>query len=435
MAVSLGGIGIWCMHFVGMSAMNLKSATGDIIYLRFDSVQTILSLISVILLLFVGLFIGSRDVVYGKTKTEIIEMFIDQSKAMSFKQIQNIKNGSAIAIIIGTKSLSNLIVGALFAATGVCVMHFVGEHSLCLCGFLNNLTIISRTSGMNSIVFRGKIVYNPGIVAAAVIIALVASVAAFWILFRFLSIYPHMEVLRIGSALAMTVAVSGMHYAGMQAATFYYEPNHREVAIGSLISSNTAYLAAVISTLLFVAALMIFIMADLRAWVYGLAAKLHAADDFIAKLEQGKGAGDISGLLSRYHKRRGELDALDRARPRSHDSQGQHSSAATTAGTTMAGGPSKLATLPFYNKVAALSAPPAASSHTAPGPLGRVVATASDDDDQQTVVPGNYGNSSASVSSERTRVPSNLSFMNMSSSCVVDEESCDMLVRGAEEAV
>ena len=57
--------------------------------------------------------------------------------------------------------------------------------------------------------------YNYGIVAASVLIALIACTAAFWILYRLLSLYPHMETLRIASAVVMTIAVCGMHYTGM----------------------------------------------------------------------------------------------------------------------------------------------------------------------------------------------------------------------------
>ncbi len=62
--------------------------------------------------------------------------------------------------------------------------------------------------------FDGHIVWDEGIIAASILIALVASTAAFWILFRLLSLYPHMEVLRLASAFIMALAVCGMHYTG-----------------------------------------------------------------------------------------------------------------------------------------------------------------------------------------------------------------------------
>ncbi len=62
--------------------------------------------------------------------------------------------------------------------------------------------------------FPGDIAWDSGIIASSIVIALVASTAAFWILFRLLSLYPQKEVLRLGSAAIMTIAVCGMHYVG-----------------------------------------------------------------------------------------------------------------------------------------------------------------------------------------------------------------------------
>ena len=64
-------------------------------------------------------------------------------------------------------------------------------------------------------VFEGHIKWNPGIVAASVIIAIIAASAAYWILFRLLSLFPDLEVLRIACAVIMSLAVNGMHYTGM----------------------------------------------------------------------------------------------------------------------------------------------------------------------------------------------------------------------------
>jgi len=41
-------------------------------------------------------------------------------------------------------------------------------------------------------------------------------------MFRLLALYPDIELLRLVSALVMSVAVNGMHYTGMAAATFHY---------------------------------------------------------------------------------------------------------------------------------------------------------------------------------------------------------------------
>jgi NO-binding membrane sensor protein with MHYT domain len=56
--------------------------------------------------------------------------------------------------------------------------------------------------------------WDAGIIAVSVIIAIVASTAAFWILFRLLALYPRIELLRIACAAVASIAVNGMHYTG-----------------------------------------------------------------------------------------------------------------------------------------------------------------------------------------------------------------------------
>ncbi len=145
MACSLGGIMAWCMHFVGMSFVQLQGNDGEIINLDFCSVRTILSLLVVIIFMYFGLLIASRDVMFRKTKAEIIELFIDQSKTMSFKQIQNIKNGSTFAYIIATQSLGNIILGGLCSAGGIGIMHYIGKQETAVCR-LHNYFLFSNIS-------------------------------------------------------------------------------------------------------------------------------------------------------------------------------------------------------------------------------------------------------------------------------------------------
>jgi NO-binding membrane sensor protein with MHYT domain len=48
MASSLGGIAIWCMHFVGMAAMTLRDPDGNVMTIRYRIDLTIGSLVIVI---------------------------------------------------------------------------------------------------------------------------------------------------------------------------------------------------------------------------------------------------------------------------------------------------------------------------------------------------------------------------------------------------
>ncbi len=182
MALSLGGIGVWSMHFVGMSAMKLVvTSTGEEIHTSFRVLSTLISLIIMLAFAWLGLYVGSKDKIFTKTKKEIVQDFVKDSSSMSFEQIRQIKS-SQIMFIISTQAPYHLMGGGLLTGLGVCVMHFLGMWAL---------------------EFDGEIDWDKGIIAASVIIALLASTTAFWILYRLLSLYPSMEALRLGSAVIM----------------------------------------------------------------------------------------------------------------------------------------------------------------------------------------------------------------------------------------
>eukprot|EP01033_Poteriospumella_lacustris_P019559 gene19559-14182_t len=120
-------------------------------------------------------------------------------------------------IIISTKRLGRLLLGGVITGGGVSVMHYLG---------------------MVAMVFDGCIIWNPAIVFASVLVAIIAATAAFWIFFRLLSIFPEMEVLRLVSAVIMGIAVCGMHYTGMTAATFVYADEFQPVVRRDILRDN-----------------------------------------------------------------------------------------------------------------------------------------------------------------------------------------------------
>jgi NO-binding membrane sensor protein with MHYT domain len=66
--------------------------------------------------------------------------------------------------------------------------------------------------GMSAIRFQGELTYNTPLVALSVVIAIVASTAAFWF-----TLVVKTTVARVAAGLVMGVAVTGMHYTGMAA--------------------------------------------------------------------------------------------------------------------------------------------------------------------------------------------------------------------------
>jgi diguanylate cyclase (GGDEF)-like protein len=97
-------------------------------------------------------------------------------------------------------SPQNLATGAALMGTGICAMHY---------------------TGMAAMRMSPAIEYAPALFMASVLIAIGASLAALWIAFQLRSRHSGMAVLaKIGSAVVMGLAITGMHYTGMAAAQF-----------------------------------------------------------------------------------------------------------------------------------------------------------------------------------------------------------------------
>jgi PAS domain S-box-containing protein len=90
--------------------------------------------------------------------------------------------------------------GALLMGTGICAMHY---------------------SGMSAIPIIPVITYDPTLVALSAAIAVLASFAALWLAFNLRAGRSWQMVFgRLGAALIMGAAISGMHYTGMAASRF-----------------------------------------------------------------------------------------------------------------------------------------------------------------------------------------------------------------------
>ncbi len=229
MAVSLGGVGIFGMHFIGMSAVRIYSNDSHHrVDLKYSSTLTILSLVAVLMFGLGGVYLASLDPLFRKTKKEILEIFLEEAKTKSFSYARRISLRQMI-IIITTKNLNYLLCGGITTGAGVCIMHYIGmlamEHNLIM-------------------------KWDVGLVIASVVIAVVASTAAFWILFRLLSAYSQSELLRLASALLMACAVCGMHYTGMAAVSFYrkdgYEPDVETTFTNKELSERVGVTASIV---------------------------------------------------------------------------------------------------------------------------------------------------------------------------------------------
>lgn len=149
-AVALGGGAVWYMHFIGMSAVIPARSLA----IHYDLLITVGSMLAAIVVAAAALYIVGRN----------------------------------------PKSVTNLVLGGLFAGSGVAIMHYIG---------------------MGGMRMQATIQWDTTIVAISVVIAVVAATAALWLTFHTQSVLH-----RAVAAVVMGVAVCGMHYTGMYAATF-----------------------------------------------------------------------------------------------------------------------------------------------------------------------------------------------------------------------
>jgi DNA-binding LytR/AlgR family response regulator len=98
------------------------------------------------------------------------------------------------AVSYGQMKTTKLLVGGGFTGVGIVSMHYIG---------------------MAAMRVQATMIYDARLVAASVMIAIIASTAALW-LARNLRVAWH----KLGSAVLMGVAISGMHFTGMAAVSF-----------------------------------------------------------------------------------------------------------------------------------------------------------------------------------------------------------------------
>jgi NO-binding membrane sensor protein with MHYT domain len=141
----------------------------------------------------------------------------------------------------------SIVSGGVAMATAIAGMHYIG---------------------MNSMRMAASIRWNTYLVVASMVIALVASVGALVILNRLRNKADHWKEMLL-AAIVMGLAVSGMHYTGMIAATFVHKP-HTAIEPSHLLVSLGLELAVITTTL------MILVLALGSALVQKLLAKRNA---------------------------------------------------------------------------------------------------------------------------------------------------------------
>jgi NO-binding membrane sensor protein with MHYT domain len=148
-AVSIGGAGIWLMHFLAMLGFTVSNT-----FIFYDPAQTALSALMAVGIVAVGIFV----------------------------------------VGLGQPTLAKVLIGGVVTGLGVGGMHFTGMAAMR--------------------VLDGEVGYDPVLVALSFGIAIAASTVALW----FTIVIQSRPALAAASPI-MAIAVTGMHYTGMLAAS------------------------------------------------------------------------------------------------------------------------------------------------------------------------------------------------------------------------
>jgi signal transduction histidine kinase len=120
----------------------------------------------------------------------------------------------------------SLLVALVFVAIGLLLVSLRPESRLCLAiaGLITGLGVSAmHYTGIAAMRMGALIVWNWHLVIVSVLIGIVAATAALWLSLQYKTLW-----FKLVAAVAMTVAVAGMHYTGMAAAN--YIPVHGALA-------------------------------------------------------------------------------------------------------------------------------------------------------------------------------------------------------------
>jgi diguanylate cyclase len=130
-----------------------------------------------------------------------IPLAYDAPTTLSSLAVAIVTSGFSLGITRGQRlTVPRLGGSAVIMGAGICGMHYMG---------------------MAAITVLPAIAYDPLLVAASILIAMVASLVALWLFFQLREGNSRSQQLkRIAAAVVMGLAISGMHYTGMAASRF-----------------------------------------------------------------------------------------------------------------------------------------------------------------------------------------------------------------------
>jgi NO-binding membrane sensor protein with MHYT domain len=178
-------------------------------------------------------------------------------------------------------TILSMVIAVIVVGMGTFIVGFSREGTwpLLLGGLIIGLGVNSmHYLGMAAIRVQASLTYNPALVAASVVIAVIAGTAALWAALRLDTVWSTLI-----ASLIMGVAVSGMHYTGMAALQVHTAPG---LAVST---SATASAAAFLLPLILSLSSIGFIFSAVIA-LSPTAAEIFEEDEVMKRIGQSQAA-------------------------------------------------------------------------------------------------------------------------------------------------
>jgi NO-binding membrane sensor protein with MHYT domain len=178
-------------------------------------------------------------------------------------------------------TILSMVIAVIVVGIGTFIVGFSREGTwpLLLGGLIIGLGVNSmHYLGMAAIRVQASLTYNPALVAASVVIAVIAGTAALWAALRLDTLWSTLI-----ASLIMGVAVSGMHYTGMAALQVHAAPGP------AVSTSATASAAAFLLPLILSLSSIGFIFSAVIA-LSPTAAEIFEEDEVMKRIGQSQAA-------------------------------------------------------------------------------------------------------------------------------------------------
>lgn len=189
MAVSTGGVSIWCMRQVAMGAVIFETSAGVYIPISHDVGMTFIAFLCAVVMSFAGLYVATLDSAFAKDMDDVFEMILMDASRESLAGVRDKDSLMRIVLLKGMTSTS-IVAGGVLIGGGISLMHYIGMLAM-----------------------RGdfELSWKPALVVASVVLACFVGSAGVWLIFRLLALYPTYESLRVIASIVIAAAVTGSY--------------------------------------------------------------------------------------------------------------------------------------------------------------------------------------------------------------------------------